>query len=303
MKNLLLLCVVPLLSPAAVAAVSSSDFPAGTVWYLHADLERMRASDTGREMYDWLNGEVFIDINEEIGIDLNREVDRITAFSHDAMGTVIVVEGPVSEQTRDKLLALVALESKYDVRDFDGKTYYFASDEEVRAGKDSPLRDLDESAFFSFAVPNKLLVASSEGEMHELLRNKGRIAGSESHNGALFVLTADKEFVQAGMRTENFIDDDDDWDSNILRNTEEVAVLVADRGGLMAVEARLKSRDARMAQSIGSIANGLISLQLFNSELDPELRNLIQSTKVEVLDSVLTISTAFKPAALVKFLD
>lgn len=303
MKRLLLLMALTGLAPAAAAEVSSSDFPSGTVWYLHADLERMRSAGSGREMYQWLNGEIFVEINEELGIDLNREVERITAYSHDGSGTVIVVEGPLSRETKDKMLAIVTLEADYDVLEHDGATYYFVGDEEHKAANDGPLEDLDEAAYFTFAVDGKLIVTSRESELHALLGSKGRISGSGSHDGALFVLTADKEFVQAGMRTERFIGDGDDWDSNILRNTEEVAFLISDSGGLLAVEARLKSRDARMAQSIASIVNGLMSLQLFDSELDPKLRTLIQSTKVEVDDTVLTVSTVFDPEAIASFLE
>lgn len=297
MKKLLF---IALLLPSAHAAVGPGDFPSGTVWYLHADFERMRATASGREMYRWLDAEVFVEINDKIGIDLNREVNRLTAFSHDGMGTVVLVEGPVSKSTRDKLLALVAADASLDVLEFDGKTYYHASGGEQHSSDDGPLRDLDESAYFSFDLPDKVVIASEKEQLHELLQNGGRITGSSSHDGALFVLTADKDFVQAGMRTERFVDDEDDWDSNILRNTEEVAFLASDRDGLLAIEARLKSRDARMAESIGSIANGLISLQLFNSELAPEVRTLIQSTKVEVIDKVLTISTVFDPEVLMQ---
>lgn len=303
MKRLLLLMAFVGLAPAAAAEVSSSDFPRGTVWYLHADLERMRSAGSGREMYRWLNGEIFVEINEELGIDLNREVDRVTAYSHDGPGTVIVVEGPLSRETKDKMLAVVTLEDGYDVLEHDGETYYFVGDEERQGANDGPLEDLDEAAYFTFAVDDKLIVTSREAELHALIESRGRITGSGSHDGALFVLTADKEFVQAGMRTEGFIGDGDDWDSNILRNTEEVAFLVSDSGGLLAIEARLKSRDARMAESIAGIVNGLMSLQLFNSELDPQLRTLIQSTRVEVDDTVLTVSTAFDPEALAGFLE
>ena len=98
-------------------------------------------------------------------------------------------------------------------------------------------------------------------------------------------------------------DDDDDWESNILRNTEQAAVLVSDSGGQIAVEAQLVSTDPKMAASIGSIVSGLISLQAFNSELDPELLSLIQNTKVKVKDNVLSLSTVIDPEIIVSVLD
>jgi len=98
-------------------------------------------------------------------------------------------------------------------------------------------------------------------------------------------------------------DDDGDWESNILRNTEQAALLIADRSGQIAVEAQLQSKDPKMAQSIGSIVNGLISLQAFNSELDPALQSLIENTKVEVNENVLKINTVIDPGLVVSVLS
>lgn len=291
------------LAPGASAAVNAADFPAGTVWYLHADLERMRATESGSGMYNWLNGEIFVEINDEVGIDLNREVERLTAYSHDQFGTVIVVDGPVTRETRDKLLAIVALQAKYDVHEFSGKTYYFASDGPGIAHDNGPLRDLDGSAYFSFDVPGKMIVASQEGQMHELLANNGRIAGGGSHNGALFVLSADREFVKAGLRTEHFAGSEDSWDSNILRNTEQAAFMLSDRGGMLAFDLQLKSKDPRMAESIGSIVNGLVSLQMFNADLDPDVRALIENTRIKVEDAMLNLSAVIDPKLLMRIID
>ncbi len=300
-KFLLLLLALPALGAAAVA---DGDLPAGTTWYLHADLAGMRSADSGRELYRWLDGEVFVELNDEIGIDINREVDRVTAFAAPDGGVTIVVEGEVSKATRDKLMALVALEAGYDLRSHDGQDYFFAGDPDDEPDGRDPLGDLDDHAFFSFAVPGKLLVTSHEREMHRLIERRGRIAGGGSHSGALLVLSADSAFVQAGMRTDAIArEDGDGWDSNILRNTEEAALLVADRGGLLAVEARLKSRDPKLAQSLASVVSGLISLQAFNSELEPDLVAMINNTRVSVEDAVLNISTVFDPARLVELLD
>jgi hypothetical protein len=302
-KLLLSLLAVGLVFSAPAAAVGTDDLPADTIWYLHADLAGMRASKSGGELYRWLQGEVFVEINEETGIDISRELDRVTAYSAEGPGVTVVLEGPVSKETQDKLMAIMAMHSDYDVRDHRNKTYFYAGDPDAKPDRGDPLGDLSEAAYVSFALKNKVVITSAEGQMQELLANGGRISGSGGHKGALFVLTADRSFVQAGLRTEHFSDDGDDWNSNILRNTEQAALLVAERGGLLAVEAQLKSRDARMAQSISSVVNGLIGLQAFNSDIDPGIRSLISNTKVSVADAVLSISTVIDPKALVAMLS
>lgn len=289
------------------AGVSTDDLPGDLVWYMHADLVQMRSTESGSPLYQWFDDEVIAQINAEVGIDLNKEVDSVTAFSTGTDGTVIIVEGPLTRETRDKLLAIATLEASASRRESGGKEYYHVRDDdgdrhEGRRGND-PLSDFDDSAYFSFSVPNKAIITSSEAQMQELLESGGKVAGSKSHAGSMFVLTADRTFVQAGLRPDGMADDDDDWESNILRNTRQVALLISDSAGQIAVEAQLVSTDAAMAASIGSIVSGLISLSAFNSELGPELQSLIRNTRVKVKDNVLSVSTVIDPELVVSVLN
>ena len=99
------------------------------------------------------------------------------------------------------------------------------------------------------------------------------------------------------MQSEN------DWDSNILRNTKQVAVLLADLGEKLGFEAQLMTTQAEMANSIASIVRGLISLQAFNDELDPEFSAVLQTAKVDVADNVLKLSLALDPDTVVSALE
>lgn len=302
-KRLLSLLFVLALPAAAPAEIETGDIPGAAEWYLHADLEAMRAADSGSALYAWLDEEVFADIREDIGIDLKREVNTITAFADAALGTVIVAEGPISRDSRDKLLALMTVKAKLDTFTWDGKTLYQVQDRGKSRHRRRSLDDFDDAAWFSFDVEDKLIVTSERKQLEALLDSGGRISGSGSHAGSLFVLTADKEFVQAGARTSEWANDEAGWDSNILRNTEKAALLVSDARGLLAVEAQLVSRDPAIAQSLGGIINGLISLQAFNPELDPEILTMIQNTKIEILDNVLSINTVFDPDVVVGLLE
>jgi len=288
----------------------AGDLPDGTRWYLHADLKQMRESATGRELYGWMNAEIFMEIHDEVGIDINKEADRITAFSSVGQGTIIVLEGDISKETQDKLLALSAVKATFDTRTHKGKAYYHLQDMKHERRDDKKPHDsemafdgLDDEAFFSFAVKNKLIVASTDSEMQAMLDSGGKIAGSAAHTGALFVLTADKTFMQAGLKTDDLGGEDEGWKSNIIRNTEQVALLVSESQEHIAVEAQLVSTDPQLAQSIGGIVNGLLSLQAFNTELDPDIQTLIRNTRVQVKEKVLSISTVINPKTIVQVLN
>jgi hypothetical protein len=300
-----LLSLMALFPLATNADISAGDLPTNTVWYLHADLDAMRNSEGGSKVYQWFEGEVVVEVKEEVGIDINKEVNSITAFANSDDGTVIIVNGPMTRETQEKLLALAAQQGPVDPREYKGQDYYFFGDEDdIDDNGDDPFEDLEDAVFVSFAVKGKALVSGTEAQMRSLLDNKGEIKGSGSHNGALLVLSANKTFVQAGLQTDGLSGGDgDDWESNIVRNTKEAALLMADESGQIAIEAQLVSTDPKMAEAIGGIVNGLIALQAFNSELGPELQSLIRNTRVKVAENILSINMVIDPNLIVSVLD
>jgi hypothetical protein len=301
-KMLYSLVLLFVIAPVTVVAdITADDLPPGTVWYLHADLEAMRATDAGRKVYGWFQDEVILEVNEDLGIDLNEEVDRLTAFSNDGRGIIAIVEGALSKDLRDKVLAMVQAAGEFEALSYRGKDFYLVGqpDEEAMINVNGHETD---SAYFTFDIPGKLVMATEEAQIKALIDSNGRVAGAGRHSDSLFVLSADKQFVQAGMRTTEFADEDDDWDSNILRNTEQAAVLVSDQGGMIAVVAQLVSSDAEMTQSLASIVGGLIALQAFSGEMDPDVAAVLRNTRVDAEGKVLSVSTVLDPDLIVRTL-
>ena len=303
MRKALAFLLILLIPVGATAGIEPGDLPPGSTWYLHIDLEEMRDSDAGKGIYDWLDGEVIDEIDRETGIDLYAELDRITAYSAGEGGAVMVMEGNFSEDTKDKLMALAATAETFDQLGSRNQQYYFVkgddTDDEVNVSMDG----IDDAGYFSFAVDNKIILTGTEAQMQELLDNRGRIAGQGSHDDALFILTAERSFVQAGMDTEDFDHEDNGFDSNILGNTREVAIMIAEVAGKIAVEAQLITTEAEVANSLASIVRGLIALQIFSDDMDPDVADVLRSTRVDVDDNRLKISVALSPEAVTAALD
>ena len=291
---------------AISAGVNGDDLPGNSAWYLHVDFEQIRDSETSRGLYQFINEEISVDVLDETGIDLSNDIDKLTAFSADEAGTVLLIEGDISDEAQDKLMELASEETEITEKKHKGRTYFHGGHEHADAPglhDNEPLGDLEDGGYFSFALRNKLVVTASEAQMQELLDNKGRITGGGNHGNAVFVLTADKSLVQAGARTDGLADDEDDWDSNILRNTEQVALLIADTGEAFSVEAKLIATEPQLAQSLAGIVGGLIGMQAFNSELDPQVKGVIASTKVDVEENVLSISAVIAPGLIEQVLN
>lgn len=297
-----LMAFVPLI---AIGAVSERELPPRAIWYAHLDLDAMRSTDAGRKIYEWFREEALEEIRTEIGIDLDKEADRITAFSTGKQELTVVLEGRLSGETRDKLVALGAASGSMDQLEADGDVYYHVKDDQGAGSAAAQFTDdgfspFQNGGYFSFAVRNKLIVTSTEAEMQAMLAGKGRLPGGGK--SSLLVLTADKSLLQAGLDARQ-VGQDVGWDSNIVRNTEQLALLVADARGLLAVTAELRANEPAMANSLASIVRGLISLQVFNDELDPELARVLQNTSVDVDGTALKVTVSFDPETVVSALE
>lgn len=291
---------------AALSALRADDLPAMSKWYFHADFKQMRASEAGQHLYAWLQDEVFEDIREDAGVDLDKEADYLTAFATRNDGLILIIEGNISQQTEDKLVAMGAASGSLN-RHGSGKQafYHIKGDDDAGFNGNSITIDgdsFDDGAYFSFALENKLIVTSTREKMESLLASRGQVEGVRGERGQLFVLSAERGLIQAGANTADF-GRNGNWDSNILRNTKHAALLVADKKGKISIEAQLITTEPEMAESLASIVRGLISLQVFNEDMDPEVSSFLQNTNVDVDDAKLTISVALDPEVVVAAIE
>ena len=91
----------------------------------------------------------------------------------------------------------------------------------------------------------------------------------------------------------------DAFDSNILRNTEHAALLIAAAADTLATEAKLTTAEPEMVESMASVVRGLIGLTTFSDNMDEELLAVLRGTRVDTKDNNLSISIAVDPGILV----
>lgn len=284
----LLILILPVL---ARAGLGPDELPVDTRWYLHADLVEMRDSEVGRELYGWLEKEVFRDLRDDLGIDLGAETDRVTLYSQGEEQAVVAIRGRFSDTTRTRVLALARAAADVGELTADGGKYYQLGE----------MEDAQFDGYFSFAVDGLLLFTSEAAAMEELLGNGGRVEQREMAGGTLLILTADRDLMQAGIRADATADDS--FQSNILRHTREAAFVIADRDGLAAIDARVVATDPAMAASLGGIVGGLIGLQAMAASGEPALAELLGKTKVSVNGGILAISALVEPELVVRLLS
>ena len=294
-----LLLTVPALSQAEIGLV-----PGDSAWYFHADFDAMRKGKASKGLYKWLDDEVFSEIRKEIGINFDEEARFVTAFSARNDGPIIVFDGKFKQETKDKLMALGAAASggNLDPMKAHGKEYFlFEGDVDAGGDIDIDIESLEEEAYISFALKDKIVITHRKEQMEELLGNNGRVPAAKKDRNTLFVLQADRALMQAGVNTDAF--DSADWDSNIVRNTKQIAVLMADLGDKLGIEARLVTTEPEMANSLASIVRGLLSLSMFSDEMDPDMAKVLQRTTVDVDDVTLKVGLELDPESVVSALE
>jgi hypothetical protein len=295
MKLTHVLLIATLLVASGYAGAGVATVPGASNWYFHADFNEMRSSDAGRHLYAWLEREVFEDVREDSGIDLGEEADTLTAFAGDDDGAVVVFEGSISQDSKDKLLAMAMGAESVDTFTHKNKTFYFV---EGDVNDNIEIDSFDNGFYFSFALKERIVATSTRAKMEELLERNGKLDRSKAKNGSLVVLTAEKSLIQAGMKADRIEDTggsegDGGWKSNILRNTEQVAVLVADIAGKLAVETQLITKQPELAESLASVVRGLISLTMLSDDMDPDVSAVLQGTRIDVEGSRLATQVGF----------
>ncbi|NCF25161.1 MAG: hypothetical protein GWP60_11525 [Gammaproteobacteria bacterium] len=302
-KHLILVLLLAL-PGLALSELAASGLPATSTWYFHADFDEMRSSDAGKPIYEWLQREVFADVRDDAGIDLDKEADRITAFSAAESGAVVTIEGSISQETQDKLLAMAAGADEFDTLKHKGKTFYYAKGDNHEKNNKIEVDSFENGVYFTFALKNRILATSSREQMERLLDSKGKLPKRSADRGTLIVLTAEKSLIQAGIQADQVEDrGDGGWKSNILKNTEQLAVMIADVAGKIAIETQLIATQPEMAESLASIVRGLISLAMFSEDMDPEVAEFLKGTTVDVEGSSLNIRLALDPDSVVVALD
>ena len=300
------LCLAVLLALPFAAAADARDVPGAADWYLYVDLEKMQSEEAGKPVYNWLRDEVLNDVKNDAGVDLGKELKRVTAFSVTGEGPVIVIEGDLSTETRDKVMAFVAAGGDISPLKSSGRTYYRLGDDDgninyENADVNISLDSLEDGGWISLDIKDRILITGGEAQMKALLANKGRVPRPGKGKDAMLVLTADKTLIQAGMNTGHLSDDgDDDLDSKILRNTEQVAFLLAVVANKLAIEAELTTSEPEMAESLASVARGLISLVAFDDSMDAEAVAVLQSAKIKAKGNSLNLSLAVDPNLVVR---
>ncbi len=293
---------IAMLEPRPAGAVDVEALE-GSSWYLHIDFDMMKKTEAGKGIYAWMEKEVLSDIKDETELDLRGKLERLTAFGESEDDAVFELEGRFDAANRKQMLAMASKRAKKKTHG--GKAYYQVEKDTFRSDDGEVKIDIDSDWYLTFALEDRIVIAQSEKRMRRVLDSNGALPTRGGATGSIFVLSSEKRLMQAGADAQRIreIDPDEKWDSNILKNTKKVGLLVADQDGKLAIDLRLEASEPTMARSLRNIVLGLIGLSAFNDDMDPKLAEILRSTNVTLEENVLRLRIAAAPQTFIELVE
>ncbi|MEL6447420.1 MAG: hypothetical protein AAFQ62_05670 [Pseudomonadota bacterium] len=280
----------------AMAGIEDANLPPDTAWYFHVDFKAMRSTSVGQKLYGWLDNEVFDDVREETGFNPNQELDSISAFSDTAGVATMIVQGDVSQDTRDKILAALQAGGDLSTGKASGFEYYEVQNVDL---DDAEIGIQSDTLFMSFDRRSAIVVSSTLDGMERGLEARPR----KSSGKALLVLAADKSLMQAGVDTMALGDGAASWNSGLLREAREVAFVLADTNGDADIQVRVTADDPRTTNSLAAVVRGLIGLQALSGDVDPNVSTLLSSLDISADSAGLTLALRVSPDVLTDIIN
>jgi hypothetical protein len=280
---------------ANAGVLSDIDIPSESNWYLHVNLELMRASSLGQQFMMETYTEAMDDIEKELGVNLRDKIDGVTVFGGELPGKgdvivdgAVVLHGILDESTRSGLLsALEEQGAKINEVYENGQSYYSIQQED--ASTDTGFEENLEDLLFAFGS-TQMLVTKSPYLIQSFLSGGGLLSGlSQVRSDALVVLQADRALLQGGANTS--ADIGEDWDSSVLKNVDSVALLVAEEQGGLMINAQLLATSAEVAMNVRNIVEGMVALKAL-SDTETVVGDVLRGVRFENEGPVLKMSVA-----------
>ena len=288
--------------------IAAGDLPGDTRWYVHVDFERMRTSNgVGRTFFDHIAEKVFVKIDEELGIDLTNVLDGVTAFgSQEGDNAAVVLHGAFDKDKRQQLIDVIKTGSDYKLEKRKGLEVHTFTELHIDGDGDLNIRSRfhdDEQSFVVFSKKGQILITRVEAMVDAFVESGGRIHREDTdQSNAVLVLHAERSLVRGGLNA-NTPHEPTRWDSAVLKNVEQIGIVMADEGWAASIRAELVTNSAEMAQSLTNIVQGIVSLKALTSDNEPEIQKLLSNTRIELNDRVIVISTHLETATLMELMD
>jgi len=293
MRNSLLALGLIFSAQIQAATLDSGLISENAGFYLHANIEEMQLAPAGQHIYEWLEDEVLEELRDDTGIDVSDVLTGISVFGpsvserYHSDEAVFILHGEFSPS--DQAQIIEALEQHVDITTSSqsGQTVYHL----IKASRGHDM-------YLSFGPNQQTIITKDEAQLERFL--DGQQKQLPDTRNKILILQAESPLVQGGLNTQ--IQNNTPWDSSILRNVEQVAVVISDDAGQLRLQANLLAAKPEMAMALQNLVQGLIALSALNED-EPEIAELLSQAHIEAEGNRVVLEITVDPETLMDFVD
>lgn len=283
----------------ASAEISPQDIPPDSKWYIHVSLAAMENNEAGATVLDWLNDEVTDEIEEDTGLQPLEEVDEVLLYGDGDENFVMRIVGELSDEALERIREQIDSVDDVTTRNDGWGEYYIFEDADREMQIDSGEVNINtDTIYASMARDNALIVTSNA----DLLA--AEVRGVRGGNNNVLILDGPNPFIQIGVNTDELgASGTFDFDSDLLRKTSKVALMIGSTGDAFDFQTLITATDPQVTDSMANIVRGLIGLQTLSGEIPQPVSDIINSLRVESDSTGMSIKAYVAPDQLKALLE
>ena len=228
-------------------------------------------------------------LKELLGSDLTADIYGLTVFGSDSdeANATALIHGRFDRQ---KLLALLALNSAYSESTHGDKTLYHWIDD--KRGKDQ---------VGAFAAENLIVISQREGVVKtalDIMGGKGESL-AVNKNASLYALTEGTQGAIAVAAAEGLSELAKDNEHAAILHNSKMMIMIADEAQTqMRLFVQLEANSVEAAQQVEQIARGMLAFASLQQEKHPEIAPLLKACSLSRTDASLSFEFRYVSADL-----
>ena len=277
-----------------------------SAFYLQINLDAMRASEAGSQLYGWAEKEIISDIESEFEVAVAEQLTGISLFGFGPeQHPVVLLHGQLNPATVDEITGKLMTEvHSVTEQSRGGQTWYEITEidgDDIELDFTGHGGDEHDQLFLSFGNAGQTLITPSRNVLDDFLDSGGALARNLPEE--LIVIEAANPLMQGGVDTRGAMPGKQHWESQLFRNVQQAALAVSAEGDALSIEALTVSATPELAIAMQNLIQGLISLHALSGDTDPEATALLGNLTVNTEDNVTRFGLKLPADTFVGILD
>jgi len=274
-----------------------------SAFYVAINIEAMRDGSASAPLYNFIDQEILEELRDEFGNDAVNAIDGISIFGTGERQTpVVLLHGDIPQAARDRFVdGLFKNKKDVELLTRHGRNYFAFGD--IQLDWDGVESEGDhDPLLLAFGDRGQTMITPYPEAMSEFLR-KGFVPDVVMAED-LMVLKADRALAQGGLNNRHtvFSGSGGAWESELFKKVDRIGLVLADDAEALRITVEAHSASSELAEALGNIVKGIVSLKALSSEAADKLKWL-DTLQINSDDRITRLDALVPAGALAEILD